>query len=79
MTEREAAILDRMTGGWQRTMDVGGSDASYHSKVLARMLPNGWVERRKGTGMGDRQWKWRITDKGSAALAIHRGLTRLSV
>lgn len=79
MTPRETQILERMTGNWLRPMDVGGTDASYHSVVLARMVPKGWVERKRGGEIGNRQWSWRITEKGAQALANHRALTRLAV
>lgn len=77
MTKREAeilTILERLIEtSWVRPMDFGGEDATYHAKVAARMVPKGWMARRRVSTIGGRgHWEWRITDKGRVAVANHR-------
>lgn len=54
---------------WVRPMDVGGSDASDHSRRLARLCRVGLVERwDRSMGLSRPSYLYRITDAGSAAL-----------
>lgn len=51
----------RVDGGWSRPMDVGGTDASYHSAVLVQLVRKGLAERRR---YGHGSWLYRISEAG---------------
>ena len=52
---------------WLRPMDLGGSDASYHSASLARLVARGLAERKcRGS---DRSFRYRLTAEGQQAAA----------
>ncbi len=52
--------------GFARPMDVGGSDASNHSRVLAILCKRGLVERRSRGGLAGIRaaYLYRITKAG---------------
>lgn len=48
-----------------RPMDLGGTDASPHSRILRAMVRRGWVQRRN---RGSAAWVYAITAEGRKAL-----------
>ncbi len=56
-------------GGWVRPMDVGGTDASPHSRVLRGLCKRGLAERRRRwVGVSGGSNLYRITPAGKNAL-----------
>lgn len=76
LTELDKSLLRRLwfhlanppyspfPGGWSRPMDIGGGDASPHSRRLRRMAKAGLVEKRQDGG----RYLYRITDAGIEAV-----------
>ena len=71
--------LFRALGGapadrWFRPMDLGATDASWHSRRLARLCQHGFVERRERHGLawtfdGPRgSYEYRLTKRGRLTL-----------
>lgn len=56
-------------GDWARPMDLGGSDASWHSGVLRRLAARGLVEQKGGRLFFRAAWRYRITRAGRKAWA----------
>lgn len=57
--------LHAYRGEWRRPMDLGGSDGSKHSRVLARLVNKGLVVRKSRNPLGDRpRWLYRISPTG---------------
>lgn len=56
--------------GFVRPMDVGGTDASTHSRTLAKLCKRGLVERRSRGGLAGIRaaYLYRITAAGIAAI-----------
>jgi len=50
LTELERDVLDCLGDEWVRPMDIGGRDASHHSRTLARLVRMGLVERKRRAG-----------------------------
>jgi hypothetical protein len=76
---RYASILEGLRGQgyseedgyvWCRPMDIGATDASYHSHVLRRLFWDGLVEKkRRYAGISGGSNLYRITELGIAWLA----------
>lgn len=56
---------------WNRPMDLGASDSSWHSGALRKLVKYGLVERR--TRGSDRSYCYRLTDAGARHVARHDG------
>lgn len=92
MTENEAEVLAELeelakeTGAQCigfRPLDFGGHDRSHHAQTAIRMCAKGWVERTFGNGWSVEKLgrtrgscRYRITTKGSTALANHQEIVR---
>ena len=50
-------LTDQPPEMWFRPMDLGGSDASNHSRVLAKLVRQGLVERRSRSGRGSYEYR----------------------
>lgn len=54
--------------GWLTPMFCGGTDASYHSRVLRSLVPRGLVEKKERGGWTKTSWQYRITKAGRREL-----------
>lgn len=54
--------------GWLTPYFLGGRDASHHSRTLAFLVRQGFVEREVRGGWVRKSYKYRITPKGRAVL-----------
>lgn len=81
MTDHEAELLtDMHPGEWYRPIDLGGTGSNHVSRRLRRMCEPGWVEHTpKPTGMERGAYRYRITEKGRAALAVHQELKGVKI
>lgn len=52
--------------GWVRAYDLCGTKDERSAANMRSMLPLGLVEGRKPPGLGQTQWRWRITEAGRA-------------
>ena len=76
LTERQLEVLENLDSFckaqpnlWARTMDVGGRDASYHSKVLGQLVEKGLAQRgRYRVQHSTGHWRYRITARGQEVL-----------
>lgn len=60
---REWSVLTEMYGSaWLRPMDIGASDASWHSGVLSRLVKRGLVERKERGS--NRSFQYRLSEEG---------------
>jgi hypothetical protein len=61
--------------GWLTPMFCGGTDASYHSRVLRRLVTRGLVQKKERGGWTKTSWRYRITAAGRK----HHHALRLSL
>ena len=61
--QREVFRLLQVHGDWARPLDVGGSDASHHSKTLRTLVAKGLVDAmHRAVGMTGGSWMFRARE-----------------
>lgn len=69
LAAHEREVLDNLRHqvGWVRPMDVGGKDASHHSRTLAKLVRLGLAERRRRAGWTRPSYLYRAAERAAQA------------